>query len=352
MARNPVGLTASQLNPAVEALAQEQRILALLAQRAGSRTETPLDLSVSGRRVNGSGDEVAAGVVRRTSPVSKEQMHSKPSLPPKDGLTPPFSQRVCIPLATDEDPNWLSEFLCFVRSDLVEVFRASKDDVRSRNTSKKVRYGQVGIRCRFCAHLPQAARANRSSSYPSSLSRIYQSLTMMLRDHFGSCSSIPPEIKRKYFALKGKTAQGATDSKQFWVYSAKKIGLMDSDNGIWVDESSDKESSSEGPSYRAAQGDKMASSKASVEPVMLVKPEDRPYISEFMYELMTHAQLVHLEESEKTGNRKGLPDGLPGIGCRHCCQDNRKGLCRLFPEVLALSSREPRTASPAKATGP
>jgi hypothetical protein len=62
-----------------------------------------------------------------------------------------------------------------------------------------------------------------------------------------------------------------------------------------------------------------------------VSPEDRIIVSDFLYTLMSHAQLVHMEESERIGNRKSLPIGLPGIGCRHCCQSNRKGLCRLFP---------------------
>lgn len=241
----------------------------------------------------------------------------------------PYNQRLCVPLATDEDTNWLSEFLCFVRSDLVEVFRASEEDVRSRNSSKKVKLGQVGIRCRYCAYLPQSARASRSSSYPSSLSRIYQSLTMMLRDHFGSCSSIPHNVKQRFLALKGKTSQGATDSKQFWVYSGKKLGLIDTESGIWVDESQESQESNDDSNYwgtRPKDGDDKASTT-----VLLVSKDDRPLVSDFTYTLMTHAQLVHLEESERIGNRKNLPIGLPGVGCRHCCKDDRKGLCRLFP---------------------
>ena len=133
-------------------------------------------------------------------------------LPPDDGVIPPTHLRPQVPLATDEDQNWLSEFLCFVRLELVEIFRANREDVRSRNSSKKVSHGQVGIRCRYCAHLPLSSRASRSSSYPSSLSRIYQSLTMMLRDHFGKCSAIPPPLKQRFLELKGKTSQGATEA--------------------------------------------------------------------------------------------------------------------------------------------
>jgi hypothetical protein len=250
-----------------------------------------------------------------------------------------FSQRSHIPLATDEDQNWLSEFLCFVRLDLVEVFRANQEDVRSRNSSKKIVHAQVGIRCRHCAHLPWSVRPSRSSSYPSSLSRIYQSLTMMLRDHFGKCDAIPPPLKQRFIDLKGKTSQGATDSKHYSVYSAMKRGLVDSKYGIWVAANLDAGSANKAPScgaatpkpppkerHRAVGG--IASFPSSL---LLVTPGDSALVSEFLFTLMTQVQPVWMEESERTGNRKSLVVGLPGIGCRHCCQSNRKGLCRLFP---------------------
>jgi hypothetical protein len=178
---------------------------------------------------------------------------------PKQGdnnfRTPHFLERNCIPLASEEDQNWLSEMLCFVRADILEVFRASDEDIRSRNSSKGIRLGQVGIRCRYCAHLPKGSRAGRSASFPSSLDRIYQSLTMMLRDHFAKCTSIPRDIQDKFIRLKRKTTQGATDSKLFWVHSAKKMGLMDlEEGGIWVREEDKPPVSTEGTEDDADNG--------------------------------------------------------------------------------------------------
>ena len=60
-----------------------------------------------------------------------------------------------IPLAIDEDPNWLSEYLCFVRLELVELFEAT----HGYGTTKKITNGQVSLRCRFCAKLPLRAVA-------------------------------------------------------------------------------------------------------------------------------------------------------------------------------------------------
>lgn len=246
---------------------------------------------------------------------------------PKD--TRPWFQRLCVPFSSDEDPNWLSEFLCFVRSDLLEVFRAGEEDVRSRNSSKKVVCGQVGIRCRYCAHLPSSRRATRSSSYPFTISRIYQSLTMMIRDHFGACEQVPPSVKERFFKLKGKTSQGATGSNTYWEESAKKLGLVDSEQGIWLSSTTTKPHSSDcagddGP----PQEDKSGNANPTT---LLVLEEDRRLISTYLFALINNVQLIHMDDSERIGNRKNLQSGLPGIGCRHCCQNGRKGLCRLFP---------------------
>lgn len=147
------------------------------------------------------------------------------------GLQPYYNRQI-LALSTDDDENWLSEFLCFVRSQCIEVFSATREDVASRMNSKKVLLGQVGIRCRFCAHLPHRERTGRSSSFPSSISRIYQSLTMMLRDHFTKCHAMPPAIQERYLSLKSNASQGATDSKKYWIESANSLGLVDSSDGI------------------------------------------------------------------------------------------------------------------------
>lgn len=148
------------------------------------------------------------------------------------GALQPYYNRQVLTLCTDGDENWLSEFLVFVRQECLEVFPASEHDVSSRMNSKKVLFNQVGIRCRYCAHVPPRERTGRASSFPSSINRIYQSLTMMLRDHFTKCRAMPPDVKERYLDLKASTCQGATDSKNYWIRSATKLGLVDSEGGI------------------------------------------------------------------------------------------------------------------------
>ena len=147
---------------------------------------------------------------------------------------PHFDNRPFIPLGCQDDKSWLSEFLCFIRSECVEVFIATSKDVSYRKNSKKVRKNQVGLRCRFCAHLPHRERAGRSSSFPSSIGRIYQSLTMMIRDHFPRCEEMPENMAKRFTSLKACTSKGEMESKRYWLDSAARLGMVDTPNAIFL----------------------------------------------------------------------------------------------------------------------
>ena len=92
--------------------------------------------------------------------------------------TPPLS----IPLGIEEDPNWLSEFQCILRADLIEVVQ-QKADV-GRKAAKAVSPKQIGIRCRWCVNVSSASRVCRSSAYPSSIRQVcptfYRSTVFLL----------------------------------------------------------------------------------------------------------------------------------------------------------------------------
>jgi hypothetical protein len=241
-------------------------------------------------------------------------------------------QRPSIPLATDEDENWLSEFLCFIRSELVEVFTASEDDVASRINSKKIVLGQAGIRCRHCAHLPHNKRSSRSSSFPSSLDRIYQSLTMMIRDHFFKCPGLSDEGKSRFFELKSRTTQGATDSKRYWIESAKKLGMEDSENqGIRFKEPVGIIDTSKPFSASLSPDSSVEKLKLNHLKFSIVRSEDKHLVSEYIFFLMTQVEKVYLTDCERVGNRKSMEAGTPGLSCRYCRVSDRKGLCRFFP---------------------
>ncbi len=133
-------------------------------------------------------------------------------------------------LKTPSDVIWLSQFLCFLREECCEVYKANAQDVKERRKTKQIELNQVGIRCRFCAHLPHNERTGRSSCFPSSIDRIYQSVTMMIREHFSICEEFPPEIRQKYVALKQNTRKGEMESKTHWRNAAREVGMMDVKN--------------------------------------------------------------------------------------------------------------------------
>ena len=299
----------------------------LQQSRAAMATQSPVDVNAFLRQLTwpGHGTEAPRAIV--TSSPQGTQGQGKIRLPPcDDGLIPPYTEREKYPLGIDEDPNWLSEFHCFVRSELAEICRASHDDCKTRNNATSFR--QVGIRCRFCAHKPPTGRGCRSSAYPSSIRQIYQSFTMMLRDHFGSCEAMPEETKKRFIALKDKPSQGATDSKRYWIYSAMKAGLADSPDGIIMDENSVLTGLAAPP---FASETPMVWQQEAAVASPLVTPSDSNLGSCFLRCLLAQAQVVQLRDSERIGNRRSLERGLPGFSCRHCWEKRRLGLCRMFP---------------------
>lgn len=238
-----------------------------------------------------------------------------------------FSKREHVSLAVDEDANWLSEFQSYVRLEFLEIFRASLEDVKFRNTSRKVAHQQLGIRCRFCAHVHPGSRARRSSAYPSSTAQIYQSFNMMIRDHFPRCEHVPKESMEMFHKLKGRNNQGAADSKHFWSYAAEKLGMVDSESGIFMDEVTQRAAMTKLPF--STTDAIMEATRAP--PVLLVTGEDRALISPFMYELLSRVQRVNLLDCECRSTRKNLKVGLPGFGCRYCFEAGRLGFSRIFP---------------------
>lgn len=230
-------------------------------------------------------------------------------------------------LFVPEDVNWLSEFQTYCRKEFMDIFKASREDVKYRNTSRKVAYQQLGIRCRFCAHLHHSARARRASAYPSSTAQIYQSFNMMIRDHFPNCEAVPAEKMDMFHKLKSRNNQGAADSKLYWSHAAEKLGMVCVDSGIFMNETT----------QRAARAKLPFSTTSDIladihrPPMLLVVPGDRNLIAPFFYELLTRVQRVNLLDVECRSTRKNLKVGLPGFGCRYCCQAGRLGFSRIFP---------------------
>jgi len=205
-----------------------------------------------------------------------------------------------VTLSDPRDAEVLSEFLTFIRAECLEIFDSNSNSKSNSNSTGEVAaagmiksapaeetataststltapapapapmtfqsWSQVGVRCRFCAHIHRRHRAARSQSFPSTISRIYQSLTMMIRDHFPKCAEMPEDVQAKFHNLKRKpknvghcvvTPSGsggdggdknknqsrlagagsglgnaARYTKNYWTESALRCGLYDSPDG-------------------------------------------------------------------------------------------------------------------------
>lgn len=94
----------------------------------------------------------------------------------------------------------LTAYQCFLRKQ-IELFEVGNDEMngtaQGRNTP--LHYGQVGIRCRHCAHLPKAARARGGVYYSRTIDGVCKS------DHnFQStllCPSQYNSIRARFFLI-------------------------------------------------------------------------------------------------------------------------------------------------------
>lgn len=137
---------------------------------------------------------------------------------------------LCMPT----DRQSLSDRQCYVRSHFVEIFEATSMDVSVRHSkgAQKLMIGQIGIRCMHCTQYNVKDRAERATCYPSSVSRIYQTVADMQRFHFEACTGIPDSMKIVYRSLKTTRPRGQGSPQSYWISSAKDLGLVDTSDGI------------------------------------------------------------------------------------------------------------------------
>jgi hypothetical protein len=313
--------------------------------------------------------------------------------------TGPFSSlQAPIPLSMELDQNSLTPLHCFVRKHCVELFTATKDDVTtpSKGKRKPIRVGQVGIRCPHCHNDDETSKAKERGSiyYPTSIASIYNATMNLLQRHLHNCNAVPPEIRRRYETLKADDARSGT-SKKYWIESALKLGLVDTDQGIRLKESSSRAATlsrsgmlqaNQNDVFSPNRGDLVApaeeepeslhpqrsssittkpsewnqinspesdrrgteleesagtSQQHSISSEFLVTTEDEPYATSFSYLLMKQMQPCKFTEADRLGKRKGLPVGFPGLACRHCFGGYGSG--RFFPSSIKTLSDTSKT---------
>ena len=294
----------------------------------------------------------------------------------------------CTDLGLPEDKFWLSELQCFLRSNFCEVFGATQQDMRVHAYSgrnKPILLGQVGVRCKYCKDLEPGAKFPQSVSYPSQLTGIYNSVQQMFRLHVDVCQSIPEDVRKRLESLKDSSSSRG-GRKQYWIDSAKRLGLVDTEHGIQFSRdptkpppvngcageqlgtdakptaggSDDNESASvsargtvngedgedggqeaslpsRGKYISPDSGWERAVLEEKRQSYPLVLEEDSPLISDFLYLTMQQMEPCKMMGPDRVGCYKGRPIGFRGLACRHCI--GQAGSGRYFPSSEASLSQ-------------
>lgn len=153
-------------------------------------------------------------------------------------LLPLQMPRVVFPviLAAPSDGNVLSDHQSYLRQQ-IQVFQATNEDVNTpvRGRNKRIYMGQVGIRCRHCAHLPVEMRQLGSVYFPLSMMGFYQAAQNMCSTHIqcGKCSELSDEVKDEFIRLLALKTLTSTGGRRYWAEQLRQMGLVDTDKGVF-----------------------------------------------------------------------------------------------------------------------
>jgi hypothetical protein len=140
-----------------------------------------------------------------------------------------------ITLATAGDEFQLSEYQTWLRAQ-IEIYQATADDAEThtRGRNKVVQLHQVGIRCRYCAHRPVSQREKGAVYFPTSVYGLYQASQNMGQVHFvnGACKDLPDSVKAELATI-AANSMGSKAGRPYWTATAKQLGLVDTDIGIF-----------------------------------------------------------------------------------------------------------------------
>lgn len=313
----PVSLTAR--NPSAPGKSK------LLASPASGKTKGRTSGKSDKDQSSGKGAEASSGAdfrIHRAGSMSSEGTTTQGSV--TDGSDVPselFTGKVA--LSVPEDKMSLSPLRCFLREQVC-AFSATEEDIAVRTpTTFAVSVGQVGIGCIHCLGQPAKSRLNRAVCFPFSIARIYQSVADIQRFHLSECKMVPQDVREKFLKLQSQSSKGSKGlaTRQYWVNSAKKIGLVDTSKGIRFCRDPAV------PEKKAVSLDILAQVASNVTTVNrpLVLPEDKPFIAEFLYVVMGQLQPCRFTEADR--NKRRLKDvGCIGVECKHCAGqvDGRK----------------------------
>lgn len=224
------------------------------------------------------------------------------------------------PLAVPHsDADWLSELNCYIRSVCVEVFTQGGEATTGRMDPKK-----VGVRCTFCKERTDNEKDIAAVSYPTSTDGIYESVRRWHRVHCMVCPDITQDVKTKLAQLSTASAWIA-NSRQYWVDSAKALGMVDTDDGIRFERNPEQSLSQ----AKEKSLEKEVSDVNQTKGEPLVTTADISIIPPYVYFLMRQVETCKFTEADRFIARSKGQLGFAGFQCRHC--NGHAGLGKYFP---------------------
>jgi hypothetical protein len=188
----------------------------------------------------------AFSVVRTATPMQDSRLHT--ALPYIGSRAPerftdrepqgdtPLGSRTAILARPCDAASGLSNHQILLRSQ-IQVFQATLDDVKThtRGRNKSIALGQVGIRCRYCAHLPAARRQKGAVYFPASVFGLYQAAQNMNTTHIqcGLCQAMPESAKTQCSRALAAKGGNSGAGRKYWAQSAAEMGLVDTEKGIF-----------------------------------------------------------------------------------------------------------------------
>jgi len=236
----------------------------------------------------------------------------------------------CVRLSKSDDPHWLSELQCYIRSHMLEAFSAAEEDLDSGSRNETIHIGQVGIRCVFCAQVDYVEdRAKGHVYFPASIESIHQTVSDLQRRHFSSCPEMPADVRETFKSLKGFGAKADGDTQQYWVDSVRELGMGNSP--IWEGVRFYRDPTLPSPADEHDKGnfDKCGTSGKN----LLVRQEDKEMMTDHASLLLRQVKPCRFRKSDRRGGPgsrgRDRVIGFPGLACIHCTKKNNFG--RYFP---------------------
>ena len=180
-----------------------------------------------------------------TEPLANSNYQQpKPISTGSDLLTSVLSKELTFPssLYTTGEEDHINPVHTIIRRDILEVFvETSSNSSSSRMASspgssvhaslraRQTRFSnKVGLRCRFCKHLPDDAKSPLSAVFPETLAGLYRACCVRFRKrHLSHCKMIPEDLLEELEDL--KETSKSRGSKKYWEESAYEKGLRNSE---------------------------------------------------------------------------------------------------------------------------